>query len=86
MVEACQEELLLFMVTNGICSPEFKDDDRGNQTVRNKDRWGAHWSRRGIPCFQLAAVIYIHLHLQARSKEKGSSALQKHCREEYNRH
>jgi len=59
MVEARQEELLLFMTTNGICSSAFKDDDKGNQTVRNKDRWGARWSQQGIPCFQLTAVIYI---------------------------
>lgn len=59
VAEACQEELLFFMATNGICSSAFKDDDKGNQTVRNKDRWGARWSQRGIPCFQLTAVIYI---------------------------
>lgn len=40
MVETYQEELLFFMTTNGICSSAFKDDDKGNQTVRNRDRWG----------------------------------------------
>lgn len=59
MVEACQEELPFFMTTNGICSSAFKDDDKGNQTVRNKDRWRARWSQQGIPYFQLTAVIYI---------------------------
>jgi len=59
LVEVHQEEPPLLMTIDGICSSAFKDDDKGNQAVRNEDRWGAQWSQRGIPCFQLAAVIYI---------------------------
>lgn len=59
LLGARREELPCFMATNGICSSPFKDDDKGNQTVRDEDRWGARCSQRGIPRVGLAAVIYI---------------------------
>lgn len=49
LLGARREELPCFMATNGICSSPFKDDDKGNQTVRDEDRWGARCSQRGIP-------------------------------------
>lgn len=59
LAEVYQEELLFLKTTDDICGSAFKDDDKGNQAVKNEDRWGAQWSQRGIPCFRLAAVIYI---------------------------
>lgn len=40
----------------------------------------------GFPAFSSQLWFIFHSHLWTQSKEQGSSASQKHCREEYNRH
>lgn len=58
-------ELPFCMTTNGICSSAFKNDDTGNQTVRNKDRWGAPGASEGFPVFSQQQQFIFHLHVDS---------------------